>query len=127
MCLRLHELVQSADFDFKKEAKHVLSKRNTSKFAQAFLQTQDSADVPAFVRNPLRLQSTFSQDGDVMVLFHDVYGLLQEVGFPLSVQVDGFGEQVNFTLSRQCFSALNILVNSCMLEKVRLAMAATGL
>ena len=125
---RFEALLQSPTFEFRTEAKHVLSTRFTSKFAVAFLEQPLDPGIPAFIKNPFGLPPPMQLgDQGIFEHFHQVYHGFAELQWLVRCTVSGFGETDVFELSGYCFSAFNILVNSCMSEKVRRAMAEIGM
>ena len=125
---RFENLLQSSSFEFRAEAKHIVSRRLTSEFAVAFLEQPVHLDTPVFIKNPFGHRPPMHlEDKSICEHFHQVYHGFVALQWPVKCTVSGFGETEEFELSSCCFSAFNGLVNSCMCEKIRRAMADIGM
>ena len=118
-----------ADVTFNRELQDVVSKANTSAFSQAFLAEVSAVEFPSFIRNPLGNPESSRVDAaptEVMEFYQEVCHELFPLSWPLKLKVTGFKAPLVFTLPRQLRHPLVVLVNACMCEKVRKAMAARG-
>lgn len=119
--------LQDPNLDFENQMPRVVSKRNTAKFAAAFLPTPQQSEVPSFVRNPMKNVMAIESAGDkAHKLFAGLHRTLHSLSWPLTVRVTGWKKEVLFNLPESMTHALNILVTACMCEKIRRQMAAAG-
>ena len=59
------------------------------------------------------------REQEIIELFAKAYRCVHDISWPLTVRVSGWRSKQSFTIERHVFSALNILINACMAEKVR--------
>ena len=122
----LYSHLQSKKLRFAVELTNLISKQNTTAFANAFLQTPKLVEVPSYVKNTMRNARIQHTEGAVATFFQDVYGHLHTITWPVSVTITAAGRTKKFAISRSLANAFNVLVLACMCERVRKRMAEVG-